>query len=1126
MSRLIKIADWTGEKRGNVVFVHGLGGHPYDTWRCAADASAFWPSWLAEDVKGLSVYSLGYVSPPTNWVGTAMPLLDEAAHALRVLLNSEDLKTGPITFVCHSLGGLMAKSIIRAAREQNGDRAIADFYARVRQVVFIATPHTGAGKATLLEWLSWLSWPTASARNLVANNPGLRDLNFGYRNLAEARAGELSHLVYYEMLDTLVGGIVAPASADPGLPNCLPTPIREDHITIAKPRRRDDLVYAETRALVSKLAPEPAASGTLRTYPVEPFAMEWSWKQLVPKAFRIGAVGLLALGLWAGVPWLRSTYAGIRESQGQIGETQTKTKVIDEKVDALHAKLEALALDAAREQGVPVETLRAILKEMGDAGQAADVAEIGRRLTAKAVEFKALTERLNQLTDADPEVSRLRKSAADELAKGRFSKADSDLAAAEARDLAGGTDLIALGRKKILSAAESRSERGAAALLRTNPAGYREAAGHFGEAARIALTADAKVALGYAYRKGEALLALGTEFGLNSALLEAIDDFRAMLKTVSRSQDPRDWAASQNNLGNALSTLGERESGTARLEESVSAYRAALGEWTRDRAPMDWAIAQNNLGGALRVLGERESGTALLEEAVKTYRAALEEWTRDRTPLNWAITQNNLGNALQALGERESGTARLEEAVAAYRAALEERRRDRVPLDWAGTRNNLGNALQLLGEREIGTARFEEAVEAYRAALEEWTRDRVPLNWALAQNNLGSALQTLGTRGSGTGRLEEAVTAFHAALEERTRDRVPLDWATTKNNLGNALRVLGERESGTARFEEAIEAYRAALEERTRDRVPLDWAATQNNLANALQAVGERESGTARLEEAIAAFRAALEERKRDRVPRAWAGTKHNLGAALQALGNRENGTARFEEAVAALREALEERTRERVPLEWASTQHNLGHALSALGSRESETTHLEDAVAAYRAALEERRRDRMPLDWASTQNNLGATLQVLGEREGGTARLEEAVTIHRAVLAEWTRDGAPLNWALAQTNLGIALTVLGERESGTARLEEAMTAYRAALEERTRDRTPLGWATSLGMQGVAMRYIADRRNDPALAKQALGQIETALDEMRRSGHDFYINFYESQVSATRAVVTKLEGKP
>ncbi|QCI67676.1 esterase/lipase family protein [Phreatobacter stygius] len=128
MSRLLKIAGWSGDKRGNVVFVHGLGGHPYDTWRRKHDNSTFWPLWLAKDVPGLAVYSLGYVSPPTNWLGTAMPLLDEAAHALRVLLNSDELRTGPITFICHSLGGLIVKSVLRSANEQKGDPAIADFW--------------------------------------------------------------------------------------------------------------------------------------------------------------------------------------------------------------------------------------------------------------------------------------------------------------------------------------------------------------------------------------------------------------------------------------------------------------------------------------------------------------------------------------------------------------------------------------------------------------------------------------------------------------------------------------------------------------------------------------------------------------------------------------------------------------------------------------------------------------------------------------------------------------------------------------------------------------------------------------------------------------------------------------
>lgn len=72
----------------------------------------------------------------------------------------------------------------------------------------------------------------------------------------------------------------------------------------------------------------------------------------------------------------------------------------------------------------------------------------------------------------------------------RFSQADADLAAAEARDLAGLESLEALAHKRRLSAAQSRAERGAMAHLRVNPAGYREAAEHFGEAAGIVLPAN------------------------------------------------------------------------------------------------------------------------------------------------------------------------------------------------------------------------------------------------------------------------------------------------------------------------------------------------------------------------------------------------------------------------------------------------------------------------------------------------------------------------------------------------------------------------------------------------------------------------------------------------------------
>src|SRR5258707_15687901 len=73
MSRLIKIANWSGEKRGNVVFVHGLGGHPYDTWRRRADDGTFWPLWLAHDIKGLGGFFPRVTPPPTKQSGAPPP---------------------------------------------------------------------------------------------------------------------------------------------------------------------------------------------------------------------------------------------------------------------------------------------------------------------------------------------------------------------------------------------------------------------------------------------------------------------------------------------------------------------------------------------------------------------------------------------------------------------------------------------------------------------------------------------------------------------------------------------------------------------------------------------------------------------------------------------------------------------------------------------------------------------------------------------------------------------------------------------------------------------------------------------------------------------------------------------
>jgi len=519
-------------------------------------------------------------------------------------------------------------------------------------------------------------------------------------------------------------------------------------------------------------------------------------------------------------------------------------------LEGVSAEMLALVRQIADTTQAPLKTLRGILDAFGEAGlDTSDLEKVGATLRAKAKEYQEFKQRTQRLTNADPEVVRLRHEAIAALDNADFDGADALLCEAEALDVTAFEreereidERKDTARARRLSAAESRAERGRLARLRID---YRKAAEHYAEASRLAEPADVETAWRHALAQADVLDDQGDEFGDADACLAAIALLKnRVLPLAPRNTRADDWAATMNTLGVALSTLGQRESGTTYLDEAVTAFHNALEVRTRDRVPLQWAAMQNNLGTAQSILGQRESGTKRLEEAISAYREALKESTRDRLPLQWATTQNNLGTALTTLGERESGTTRLDEAVTACRNALQERTRARAPLDWAGTQNNLGNALTALGERESGTACLEEAIIAYRNALKERTRDRVPLQWAMTQNNLAITLRHLGDRESGSARLEEAVTAFRNALEEYTRNRAPLHWAVTQNNLATALSTLGGRESGTARLEEAIIAYRNALKERTRDRVPLDWAATQNNLGNALVALGDKAIGT------------------------------------------------------------------------------------------------------------------------------------------------------------------------------------------------------------------------------------------------------------------------------------------
>jgi hypothetical protein len=284
----------------------------------------------------------------------------------------------------------------------------------------------------------------------------------------------------------------------------------------------------------------------------------------------------------------------------------------------------------SEKESVPLKTLQAILASMTETMESPNAAQmespnfaqIEQKLTATASKFRELTDRLNRLSNADPDVARLRKEASAALAEGLFAQADQLLANAEARDLSGLEDFEALARQKRLSAAESRAGRAVAAMLRINPDAYRQAAAHYAEASRIAAVADTLKGREYLRSQATTLVTLGEEFGDNSALQEAIRLLEPMLAVSNQARDPLDWAGAQMNLGTGLATLGNRETGTARLEEAVAAFREALQERTRARVPLDWARTTGDQGVALMLLAERRGDAKMAKLAVQQIEAA------------------------------------------------------------------------------------------------------------------------------------------------------------------------------------------------------------------------------------------------------------------------------------------------------------------------------------------------------------------------------------------------------------------------------------------------------------------------------------------------------------------------
>ena len=243
---------------GEVILVHGISGDQEGTWRCGANQDEYWPEWLNEDLPAVLVRTLGYDAPISAWSGSnsALPLT-ELATACLAELQAKDVGERPIVFICHSLGGLVVKQMMRHPDTYSGHKW-GDIRDQIQGVTFFATPHSGSKIANWAGFLNLFVRATVSVEDMERHTPALKDLNSWFLNYADKNLrtpdGRVSIQAFRETEPYRGAIIVDEVSADPALPGIALIPLQgENHASICKFRHRDATGYGLVLQFVSEL---------------------------------------------------------------------------------------------------------------------------------------------------------------------------------------------------------------------------------------------------------------------------------------------------------------------------------------------------------------------------------------------------------------------------------------------------------------------------------------------------------------------------------------------------------------------------------------------------------------------------------------------------------------------------------------------------------------------------------------------------------------------------------------------------------------------------------------------------------------------------------------------------------
>ncbi|KAI1444322.1 Alpha/Beta hydrolase protein [Annulohypoxylon stygium] len=262
----------------DIVFVHGLGAHPYHTWTATGPRPGFvskrvltqlsmkrelkinWledDNFLKKDFRNARILSFGYNA---DWFldASMSTISQKALKFVRSLsqFRKETDKTHPIVFVGHSFGGILVKHVLHC------DTSFKDINDNIAGIIFLGTPHQGSSISRFGEILARLTSFSGSNTSLLSllsyYSQPLYDLRDRFSTTLQSRKS-IPIYSFYETKPTLlwgifslsIGSIVDANSATIEFGTRIG--INTDHRGLNKCKNRDDNLYVEIRKAIDRI---------------------------------------------------------------------------------------------------------------------------------------------------------------------------------------------------------------------------------------------------------------------------------------------------------------------------------------------------------------------------------------------------------------------------------------------------------------------------------------------------------------------------------------------------------------------------------------------------------------------------------------------------------------------------------------------------------------------------------------------------------------------------------------------------------------------------------------------------------------------------------------------------------